>query len=135
MRNLSLDNETKYDEGDQRYKSFTALIEKDFYNKKFSLHGGIIESSFGVGNIIYYKNFELETNMFRFSKEKNNEVNRNHPWLNSYLYYNIFHFLKIKAGISDIIDRKDFITGIDVRLRDEDISYLLGLIGLSKLWK
>ncbi len=128
--NFDFDTDDKYDKGDQRYNSITALVEKDF-NDYFSLHAGLINSGGGLGSRLKKGQFAIETDLYsskRFSKDYEKIL-----WINANLIYSPLRWASIKAGISDILERQDFTLGLDVNIKDEDISYLFGLIGLAKL--
>jgi phospholipid/cholesterol/gamma-HCH transport system substrate-binding protein len=133
INNIKVDKPSDFDEGDQKYNSITALIEKDFMllaKHRLALHAGAMNSSFGIGSELFFNKFSLGLDAHRFEREIND---KNITWINAIGYYQLFNWLKIKAGVSDIFERKDFISGIDVSVKDEDISYLFGLIGLTKL--
>lgn len=128
--NFDFDTDDKYDRGDQRYNSITALIEKDF-SKYFSFHVGLINSGGGMGARIKKGKFALETDVYsakRFSKDYEKIL-----WINTNLIYSPIRWASIKAGMSDILERQNFTLGMDINVKDEDISYLFGLIGLARL--
>ena len=75
--------------------------------------------------------FALETDIYsakRFSKNYEKIL-----WFNTNLVYSPIRWATIKAGMSDILERQNFTFGIDVNVKDEDISYLFGLLGLARL--
>ena len=130
VHNFSSDNISSYDAGDQKYNSFTALIEKDF--GKTTLHGGVIKSSGGVGlKYAYNKKVGAGLDAYRFNRENN--VGKKVPWVDPYIYYSFVKWAKVKVGYNDVLEKSSVSASVDITIKDEDIAYLFGLVGLSRL--
>ncbi len=128
FNNLVADSIGKFDKGDQKYNSFTALIEKDF--NKFRLHAGMVKSYGGVGGEYRaFENFGIGTEVYRFTRE--NKSGDKIPWIDAYAYYNFVKWARLKVGVSDIAEKPSMTAGVDISIRDDDISYLLGFVGLA----
>jgi phospholipid/cholesterol/gamma-HCH transport system substrate-binding protein len=129
-RNFDFDTDLNYDEGDQRYNSITALIERDL-TKNITIHAGIMNSSAGAGAKIKKGKVGLESDIYRMYRE--NSEGDTIPWMDMAASYQILKWAKVKIGVSDIFERKDLTTGVEISVKDEDIAYLFGLLGLAKL--
>ena len=130
VNNFSSDNSSSYDAGDQKYNSFTALIEKDFGNT--TLHGGVMKSTGGIGAKYKYNNkIGVGVDAYRFSRETN--TGKKVPWVDPYISYNFVRWAKLKVGYSDALERASMSASVDISIKDEDIAYLFGLVGLSRM--
>jgi phospholipid/cholesterol/gamma-HCH transport system substrate-binding protein len=130
VNNFASDTLTNYDAGNQKYNSFTALIEKDF--GKSTLHAGLIKSEGGIGaKYKITKNIGVGVDAYRFSRK--NTAGSKVPWVDPYISYNLTKWAKVKVGYNDALEKSSVNASIDIAIKDEDISYLFGLAGLSKL--
>ena len=131
INNISTDAPTVYDIGDQRYNSITALIEKDFGNAM--LHGGSIRSSGGVGGgYKLTKKLGVGADVYRFDRKDKNGKDVP-PSVDSYVSYNFVKWAKVKVGCEDAFEKSGVTASVNVTIKDEDISSLFGLIGLSRM--
>ncbi|MFC1546866.1 MlaD family protein, partial [bacterium] len=123
----------KYDEGGQRTNSVTALIGRDIGD--FTLYGGAMKSSGGVGlgyRPLGWKRGKLNIDAYRFSRDVDNE---NTPWVNITSSLMVTKWGNISIGTEDILSNNGFTSGFHFVFEDEDIAYLLGLLGLSTVTK
>jgi phospholipid/cholesterol/gamma-HCH transport system substrate-binding protein len=124
----------KYDEGNQRYNSFTAELGHDF--GPTTLYAGLIRSSAGVGAswrpIIANKRFEINAETFRFDRRIDG---KNKAWINAGASYQFTDWLKVKVNYEDALQQKAVTTTMNIDIEDDDIAYFLGLSGLSSLAK
>ncbi|MBI5554680.1 MAG: MCE family protein [Elusimicrobia bacterium] len=124
----------KYDQGNQKYNSFTAELGKDF--GPFTLYGGLIKSTggFGAGWRLFPANprLELYSEAFRFDRKVNNQ---NKAWINAGASYKLTKWLNVKVNYEDALEQKAVNATMNLYIEDDDIAYFLGLSGLSSLVK
>jgi phospholipid/cholesterol/gamma-HCH transport system substrate-binding protein len=124
----------KYDEGGQKYNSFTAELGHDF--GPVTLYGGLIRSSAGVGAgwrpIPSNQRLELNAETFRFDRKINGT---NRSWINAGASYRFTDWLKLQVNYEDALEQKGFNATMNILIEDDDIAYFLGLSGLSTLAK
>lgn len=106
---------------------FSAQIAKEFYD--FTLRGGIIESSGGVGMDYGKGPFELSFNAFDFESEGNQN-----PHLKTWATLNVTKNFFVMSGADDFISNDqdpDWFVGAGIQFVDEDIKTLLGTFNLK----
>ncbi|MFN3550529.1 MAG: hypothetical protein ACK4WJ_01790, partial [Endomicrobiia bacterium] len=96
-----------------------------------TLYGGLIKSYGGVGMKLFplgYKTKLLEFNIeaYNFSKS------RSSPQVDLGLNMRLTKWLFLGAKYEDVALSEIFNTSLNIRFEDEDIAYLLGLIGLTR---
>ena len=130
--NISSDAGTEYDEGNQKYNTFTGLIEKDFAKGKFTLHAGAIRSTGGIGGKYNYnKKLGFNVDMYRFNRET--EDGKNVMWMDTFVTYKLTDWANLEVGAEDVIENPGFTSGVNVQVKDDDIAYLFGLVGFASL--
>ncbi len=104
---------------------FSAQVAKTLYD--FTLRGGIIESSGGVG-VDYTKGpFGLSVSAFDFEND-----NEERPHLKGWSTVNLTRNFYVMGGVDDFISTQqdpDWFMGAGVRFVDDDIKSLLGSFG------
>ncbi len=126
----------------ERKNTFTAVMGRDF--GAVTLYGGVIRSAGGAGLKLRplglvgissgtAKRFELEAEGYDFSRD---ETIRGHHFKGG--VYNVGArvlvwdpFLWLGAGVEDIGERQNVNANVNFTFKDEDISYLLGFVGLA----
>ncbi len=124
----------KFDEGNQRYNSFTAEMGHDW--GPYTLYGGLIKSSAGVGvgwrPIPSNQRLEFYGETFRFDRKVNGT---NKAWVNAGASYKFTDWLSLKVNYEDALEQKAVNATMNISIEDDDIAYFLGLGGLSSLAK
>lgn len=126
VNNISSDEEDVV----ESYNTISIGLGGNFY-EKLTLYGGLIKSYGGAGLKIFpfgYKSKLLEFNIeaYNFSKS------RSSPQIDLGLSMRLTRWLFLGARYEDIALSKLLNTSLNVRFEDEDIAYLLGLIGLTR---
>ncbi|MCP4481377.1 MAG: MCE family protein [bacterium] len=128
--NIGADKPSRFDKGNQKYNTITALAEKDF--GKFTVHAGSIKSSGGIGAAYRpFNKVSFRLDAYRFDRE--NDENKQVMWLDSFVAYQLNKWTDIRIGTEDILESPGFTTAINITVLDEDISYLFGLAGFASL--
>ena len=115
---------------EERYKSeYDVQLALKFFDNNLTVRGGLINSGAGLGadyilpdkktsitieghSAIYSSPFFLRTNLsYRIREDKS--------------YY-------LVAGVEDILDRPSFMAGIKIEYNDQDLKYLVGLMGAAR---
>lgn len=110
--------------------TFSIGIGGRFFDS-FIVYGGLIRSTGGFGVKIFpfgYKArlLEVGSEVYDFSKEKNM------PRLDLSVKLEVMKWLYIGSRYEDVSDSQSLNTFMNISFKDEDIAYLLGLIGLSR---
>lgn len=126
------------DQGGQKRNTFTAELGHKF--GPWTLYAGVIRSKGGVG--AYYKPFPsyrlfnrliLNAEVFDFGRKiADGTATKSKAWVNTNLRVNLIKWLSISGGVEDTLEGKNFTTTLNVVIEDEDIAYLLGLVGLAR---
>lgn len=122
----------------ERKNTITAVMGKDF--GPFTLYGGAIRSSGGAGVRFrplpgqLSRRFELEAEGFNFGRD---EVIHGHHYDGPVYNYGARVLVKdpwlyVGGQVEDAAERKNFNANVNLTFRDEDIAYLLGLVGLAR---
>ncbi|MFC1566425.1 MlaD family protein [bacterium] len=127
--NISSNGDGEFDTGDQKNNSVTALIAKDMPH--WYIYGGAIKSTGGVGlGFIPWANKRvlIGVDAYRFGRTVEDETK---PWLDAAASYRFVRWGYVKVGIEDMLERSGFSGSLNLVIQDDDLSYLLGLFGLS----
>ncbi|MFH1258599.1 MAG: MlaD family protein [Elusimicrobiota bacterium] len=127
------------DEGGQKRNTFTAELGHDF--GPWTLSAGVIRSKGGLGlnyrpfpSYNWFNRLSLKAEVFDFGRKvvKGTE-NKNKAWLNTGLCVRMTKWLYLSADVEDSLEGKNFNANLNLVIEDEDIAYLLGLVGLARL--
>lgn len=126
VNNISSDEENIT----EKSNTISIGIGGNFYDR-LTLYGGLIKSYGGVGMKLFplgYKTKLLEFNIeaYNFSKS------RSSPQVDLGLNMRLTKWLFLGAKYEDVALSEIFNTSLNIRFEDEDIAYLLGLIGLTR---
>ncbi len=104
----------------------TALMGKRYYN--FTLLGGAIESTFGVGLDYYpeaFNNVRLGARFFDFDHE--NDIRDTHPQLKAEIEYRFLRHFALFGGVNEILNSRSrsLYAGLGMEFSDSDIPYAL----------
>lgn len=133
VNNIAEKENSNYDKGDQKINTFSAKIGKTLGH--FTLYGGIIRSTGGLG-IIYYplksQIFGLNIEAFRFSRKVNQKTK---AWINLGGKVKVTDWWYLGVNSEDLLEQKTINTTLNLAFDDKDLAYLLGLAGLSSAVK
>lgn len=96
----------------------TALYGKNFFN--WTLRGGLIESTGGIGIDLHLLNHKLTTSVEAYDFEK--------LQLRAYLNYKLFYGIYLTGGFSDILNKREVrsgFVGAGLYLTNDDLKLLL----------
>ena len=96
----------------------TVLYGKNFFN--WTLRGGFIENTGGIGIDLHLLNHKLTTSVEAYDFEK--------LQLRAYLNYKLFYGFYLTGGFSDILDKRDVrssFLGAGLYLTNDDLKLLL----------
>lgn len=104
----------------------TALMGKRYYN--FTLLGGVMESTFGVGLDYYpaaFYNVRLGARLFDFSHD--NDIRDTHPQLKAEAEYRFLRHFTLFGGVNEILNSqsRSLYAGLGMEFSDSDIPYAL----------
>ncbi|MEM4368248.1 MAG: hypothetical protein QXO21_04485, partial [Candidatus Anstonellales archaeon] len=131
---LSVNNISTESEEDksyyEKYNSFSIGLGGSFYNV-VAIYGGFIKSYAGVGLKLFpfgYKSklLELTAETYNFSKTKSL------PTIDLEMKFRLTRWLYLGARYEDVSLSEVLNAYLNITFEDEDITYLLGLIGLSR---
>ena len=112
----------------ERTLSFSLYLAMKW--KRFTLRGGIIESTGGVGVDI-----DLLKNYISFTMECYDFLRKTNPALRAYLDITLFKYFFVTAGGDYLIDYRSknrrFFAGVGIIFSDEDLKKILGLAATS----
>jgi hypothetical protein len=124
----------------ERKNTITAVMGKDF--GPLTVYGGAIRSAGGVGarfrplpkNSSWNRRVELEGEAYNFGRDETlRGVQLKGPVYNAGLRVNaIAPWVWVGGQVEDLKERKNFNANVNVVFKDEDIAFLLGLVGLAK---
>jgi phospholipid/cholesterol/gamma-HCH transport system substrate-binding protein len=124
----------------EKKDTVTAVMGRDF--GPLTLYGGVIRSAGGAGVNFrplfalpkWNRRFELEGEAYDFPRDEVIQgVRYNSPVYNAGARVNVADpWLWVGGQVEDIAERKNFNANVNVTFKDEDISYLLGLVGLAR---
>jgi len=114
----------------EKYNTLSIGIGGNFYDK-ITLYGGLIRSYGGFGVKFFplgYKSklLEIGAEAYNFSKS------RSSPQVDLDLRLKLARWLYLGARYEDVAVSEVLNASLNVRFEDEDIAYLLGLIGLTR---
>lgn len=119
--------------GFEPVNTFNFNIGKDF--GPLTVYGGIIRSTGGLGLGLvpflqkgFLDRLSLHTEVYDFTREKPEKM----PKINTGLRMKLARWIYLNGQMEDIIVEKNFNTSLNLVLEDEDIAYLLGLVGLVR---
>ncbi|MCX7957193.1 MAG: MlaD family protein [Endomicrobia bacterium] len=126
INNISTENLSS---GVEKLNSFSIGLGGSFYDL-FFVYGGIIKSYGGVGVKILpfgYKSklLEFQAETYNFSKS------RSLPQIDIALKLKMLKWLSLGIRYEDVSVRESINASLNIKFEDEDIAYLLGLIGLA----
>lgn len=129
--NLSSDeNAPLYDKGGQRMNAITAVIGREL--NQFDLYAGAIHATAGLGMryaIDKGKNVTVGLNAYRFSRTIGTTGTT--PWCDAETSIRFARWGYVSIGVEDVLINSGVTGGVHVTLRDDDLAYLLGLVGIS----
>ncbi|MCX7941437.1 MAG: MlaD family protein [Endomicrobia bacterium] len=126
VNNISAEEQVSF----EKVNALSLGIGGCFYDK-FVFYGGLIRSYGGLGAKLFplgYKSKLLEFNaeVFNFSKS------RSSPQVDVGIKLKLLRWLYFGAKAEDVTTDNRFNTMLNLYFEDEDIAYLLGLIGLTR---
>lgn len=107
---------------------FSAQLAKKFYD--FTLRGGLIESSGGVGVDYNRGPVGLKFSAFHFQTDEGQA-----PHLKATGTFNVTKNLYLLGGVDDMIskqDERDWFVGAGFMMTDDDVKSLVGLAGMTR---
>jgi len=123
----------------ERRDTITGVMGKEF--GPLTVYAGVIRSRAGVGgafrpfwtNPAWERRFEIQAEAYDFGREETLQgIHFNKPVYNLGAQLGIFRWLYAGIGVEDMAVRDHVYGNLNVRLRDDDISYLFGLVSLGK---
>ena len=104
-------------------------LAKKFFDNNLTVRGGLINSGVGLG-----ADYTLPDKKTVITVEGHSAVYSSPFFLRTNLSYRIWEDKSyyIVAGAEDILDRPSFIAGIKIEYNDQDLKYLVGLIGAAR---
>lgn len=140
--NLGSREDRKVDPGAdlEKKNTFTAVMGQEF--GPVTLYGGAIRSSGGVGarwrplpkDTAWHRRVELEAEAYNFGRDETIRGQRlKGPVYNAGVRVNaIAPWVWVGGQVEDIRERKNFNANVNLAFKDEDIAFILGLVGLAK---
>lgn len=118
---------------DEDINTFTAEIGKDY--GPFTLHAGIIRSKGGFG--MRYRPFkivELSADAYDFAREKTDKFSHGYdtPVYDVGGKIKLTPWMHIGGLAEDVGGEKNFNAYMNIVFEDEDVAYLLGVVGLAR---
>ncbi|MCK4401375.1 MCE family protein [bacterium] len=114
---------------ENRYKiEYDVQLAKKFFDNNLTVRGGLINSGAGLG-----ADYTLQDKKTVITVEGHSSVYSSPFFLRTNLSYRIWEDKNyyVIAGAEDILDRPSFIAGVKIEYNDQDIKYLVGLIGMA----
>jgi phospholipid/cholesterol/gamma-HCH transport system substrate-binding protein len=132
--NISGEGSPRYDIGDQKTNSVTALVGTGVNN--FSFYGGAIKSTAGggVGYKMLQDKVKLNADIYRFGRKTTDNKDES-PALDVTAALKITKWGSVGVGAEDVLVKPGFTTTVRLAFEDDDIAYLLGLVGLTSIAK
>lgn len=126
VNNISPEEQVSF----EKVNALSLGIGGSFYDK-FIIYGGLIRSYGGIGAKLFplgYKSklLELNTEIFNFEKS------RQSPQIDIGVRVKFFKWLYFGVRTEDVAVDARFNTMLNLYFEDEDVAYLLGLIGLTR---
>jgi len=126
VNNVSLEEGTSF----EKNNTFSIGLGGTLYNR-FTIYGGLIRSYGGVGIKLFplgYKSKLLEFGLETY----NFSTTRSSPQVDIALKLKLARWLYLGARYEDVAVNDILNTSLNITFEDEDIAYLLGLIGLTR---
>jgi len=126
VNNVSLEEETSF----EKNNTFSIGLGGTLYNR-FTIYGGLIRSYGGIGIKLFplgYKSKLLEFGLETY----NFSTTRSSPQVDIALKLKLARWLYLGARYEDVAVNDILNTSLNITFEDEDIAYLLGLIGLTR---
>lgn len=123
----------------EKRNTITAVMGKDF--GPFTLYGGVIRSAGGAGAKFrplyaspkWNRRVEIEAEGYNFGRDETIQgVKMDSPVYNAGARVNVIDpWLWAGAQVEDFMERKNINANLNLTFKDEDIAYVLGLVGLA----
>jgi len=123
----------------ERKNTITGVMGKEF--GPFTLYGGAIRSTAGGGMRFrplfmsqkWNRRFELEAEAYNFGRDEVVQgLKMDDPVYSAGARFLVADpWLWVGGQVEDIAERKNFNANLNVTFKDEDVAYLLGLVGLA----
>lgn len=124
----------------EKKNTVTAVMGADW--GPLTVYGGAIRSAGGAGvrlrpfpkSSSWNRRVEFEGEAYDFGRDEVIQgIKMDKPYYNAGLRVNaVAPWVWVGAGVEDIAVRKNFNANVNVTFRDEDIAFLLGLVGLAR---
>ena len=120
---------TSNSKDDRREIEYDVQLALKFFDNNLTVRGGLINSGAGLG-----ADYMLPDKKTCVTIEGHSAVYSSPFFLRTNLSYKIWEDKSyyIVAGAEDILDRPSFIAGIKIEYNDQDIKYLVGLMGAAR---
>ena len=115
---------------EKRYKiEYDVQLALKFFDNNLTVRGGLINSGAGLG-----ADYTLQDKKTCITVEGHSSVYSSPFFLRTNLSYRIWEDKScyIVAGAEDILDRPSFIAGVKIEYNDQDLKYLVGMMGIAK---
>ena len=114
---------------DRREIEYDVQLALKFFDNNLTVRGGLINSGAGLG-----ADYRLPDKKTSITVEGHSAVYSSPFFLRTNLSYKIWKDKSyyIVAGAEDILDRPSFIAGIKIEYNDQDLKYLVGLMGAAR---
>ena len=115
---------------DDRHEiEYDVQLALKFFDNNLTVRGGLINSGAGLG-----ADYRLPDKKTSITVEGHSAVYSSPFFLRTNLSYKIWKDKNyyIVAGAEDILDRPSFIAGIKIEYNDQDLKYLVGLMGAAR---
>ncbi|MFH1905247.1 MAG: MlaD family protein [bacterium] len=115
---------------EERYKiEYDVQLALKFFDNNLTVRGGLINSGVGLG-----ADYILPDKKTSITVEGHSAVYSSPFFLRTNLSYKIWEDKSyyIVAGAEDILDRPSFIAGVKIEYNDQDLKYLVGLMGAAR---
>ena len=114
---------------DKHEIEYDVQLALKFFDNNLTVRGGLINSGAGLG-----ADYMLPDKKTSITVEGHSAVYSSPFFLRTNLSYRIWEdkTYYIVAGAEDILDRPSFIAGIKIEYNDQDLKYLVGLMGAAR---
>ena len=114
---------------ERREIEYDVQLALKFFDNNLTVRGGLINSGAGLG-----ADYMLPDKKTVITVEGHSAVYSSSFFLRTNLSYRIWEDKSyyIVAGAEDILDRPSFIAGIKIEYNDQDLKYLVGLMGAAR---
>ncbi|MBU0478013.1 MCE family protein [bacterium] len=120
---------TSNSKDERREIEYDVQLALKFFDNNLTVRGGLINSGAGLG-----ADYILPDKKTSITIEGHSAVYSSPFFLRTSLSYKIWEDKSyyIVAGAEDILDRPSFIAGIKIEYNDQDLKYLVGLMGAAR---